>query len=183
MKIHSTPLPQVFHIETQRLGDQRGSFARFFCEQELRSVLKERKLQQINHSYSYETGTIRGMHFQYPPYAEMKLIRCLRGVVFDVALDLRYQSSTFLHWYGIELEAEKDNMLVIPEGVAHGFQTLTPNVELLYLHTAMYTPEYEGGIRFDDPEIAIDWPLPATTCSERDTKHPLISQGFNGIVL
>lgn len=183
MQINPCSVPDVFSVDTCRPGDQRGSFARFFCAGELAPLLGTRQIVQINHSHSREAGTVRGMHFQYPPHAEMKMVRCVRGKVFDVAVDLRQGSATFLHWHGETLSAENDKMLVIPEGFAHGFQTLTENTELLYLHTAAYAPQHESGVRFDDPALAIDWPLPFTVCSQRDKQHSLIKDGFSGIEL
>jgi len=123
------------------------------------------------------------MHYQNPPAAEMKLIRCLKGRIFDVALDLRKNSETFMQWHAEELSPDNNNLLVIPEGCAHGFQVLEGGSELLYLHTQRYKPEHEGGIRFDDPSINIKWPLAPADISIRDQSHPLISQEFTGIVL
>jgi len=128
-------------------------------------------------------GAIRGMHFQNPPYAEMKLVRCLRGRVWDVAVDLRASSPTFLRWHAEELSAENRLMMAIPEGFAHGFQVLEPESELLYLHTALYHKPSEGGVRFDDPVLAIQWPLSVTDVSSRDTQHPLITPHFAGIAI
>ena len=121
------------------------------------------------------------MHFQYPPSAEMKMVRCLRGRVFDVAVDLRQGSATFLQWHAEELSADNNRMFIIPEGFAHGFQVLDESSELLYLHTAAYNPSAEGGLRFDDPAIGIDWPLTITDISLRDQQHPLLSDEFEGL--
>ena len=123
-----------------------------------------------------QKGTIRGMHFQRSPMAEIKIVKCLNGSIFDVMIDMRSNSSTFLNWYGERLSAENMKMMYIPEGFAHGFQTLEKNSELLYLHTESFSPKYEGGVRFDDPDLAIDWPLPVTDISERDRGLPLISE-------
>ncbi|MDM8546566.1 dTDP-4-dehydrorhamnose 3,5-epimerase [Candidatus Venteria ishoeyi] len=183
MKIIATPLDDVFVVESERFSDQRGSFARFFCTQELASVLGLRHIKQINHSITLQQGTIRGMHFQYPPHAEMKMVRCIKGEVFDVAVDLRTDSKNFLHWHGEILNPENNKMMLIPEGFAHGFQTLSTDTELLYLHTAAYAPQYEGGIAFDDPALNISWPLALTDCSERDRQHKRIDNQFTGIAL
>lgn len=121
------------------------------------------------------------MHFQHPPYAEVKFVRCLRGRVWDVAVDLRAGSPTFLRWHAEELSPENAHMLVIPEGCAHGFQTLEADTELLYLHTTAYTPGAEGGVRYDDPAIGIRWPLPAANISSRDTGHAWIATDFTGL--
>lgn len=183
MKLLSTSIDQVHVVQTEPFGDHRGQFARFFCEIDLGSVIQRRVIRQINHSLTNAVGAIRGMHFQLPPHAEMKLVRCLRGRVFDVAVDLRANSPTFLKWHAEELSPENRHMIVIPEGFAHGFQVLEPESELLYLHTAVYDKPSERGIRFDDPMLAIDWPLPVTDVSMRDTQHPLIDDRFEGITL
>jgi dTDP-4-dehydrorhamnose 3,5-epimerase len=128
-------------------------------------------------------GAVRGLHFQHAPHAEMKLVRCVKGRVWDVALDLRKGSPTFLQWHAQELTPNNSLMLIIPEGCAHGFQVLDPDSELLYLHTASYMPTTEGGIRFDDPAVKIAWPLPVADLSERDKQHPYINEHFFGITL
>jgi len=181
MTIVPSPIAGVARVETTQHTDLRGAFARFFCEQSLSAVLGGRRIVQINFSRSTKRGTVRGMHFQYAPHAEMKFVRCVRGRVWDVAVDLRDGSPTFLQWHAEELSADNASMLVIPEGCAHGFQTLEEDSELLYLHTAAYTPEAEGGVRYDDPAIGIAWPLPATNVSPRDAGHPCITDNFTGL--
>lgn len=161
--------------------DERGSFARWFCEADLAAVIGGRRIVQINHSRTQARGAIRGLHFQHPPHAEMKLVRCLKGRVWDVAVDLRADSPTFLHWHAVELSAANGSMYVIPEGCAHGFQALEPDSELLYLHTAAYAPDAEAGVRHDDPRLGIRWPLPAADLSSRDRSHPLLDAGFAGL--
>ena len=183
MKINHTPLQNAFTIELEPFTDDRGLFARVFCQQELQQILHDKEIVQINHSSTRQKGAIRGMHFQYPPKAETKIVKCLRGSVFDVMVDLRRNSITFLKWYGETLSAENNKMMYIPEGFAHGFQTLKNDCELLYLHTEFYSRESEGGLRYDDPMINISWPLKATDISERDNSHPLLSKDFKGIVL
>lgn len=169
--------------ETTARADHRGAFMRLFCQQELTQVLGARQIVQINHSRTSQVGAVRGLHFQYPPHAEMKLVRCLRGRVWDVAVDLRAGSPTFLQWHAEELSAGNARMMIIPEGCAHGFQVLETDSELLYLHTAFYTPDAEGGVRHDDPRAAIRWPGPITDLSERDRSHLLLSADFAGISL
>lgn len=181
MNITPTRLPGVMLVETTRHVDQRGAFARLYCESELAAIIGNRRIVQINHSRTSAVGAIRGMHFQHPPHAEMKLVRCLKGRVWDVAIDLRADSPTFLKWHAQELTPENARMLVIPEGCAHGFQVLEPESELLYLHTAYYTPEAEGGVRHDDPQLGIAWPLPVTDISPRDTGHPPVGPDFSGL--
>lgn len=181
---HATSLAGVTLVETEIRRDARGEFARFFCTDQLASLLGSRSVAQINGSTTRLTGSVRGLHFQHPPHAEMKLVRCLHGRVFDVAVDLRAGSPTFLRWYGVELSAENARMLVIPEGCAHGFQTMEPDSQLLYLHTAYYTPEAEDGIAWNDPAIAVHWPLglpPPGGLSPRDESLPAVTAAFRGV--
>lgn len=170
-------------VETSPYSDHRGAFSRLFCQKELTSILGTRNIMQINHSLTDSVGAIRGLHFQYPPHAEMKLVRCLKGCVWDVVVDLRKGSPTFLNWHAEELSKENSRMLVIPEGCAHGFQVLEERSELLYLHTAIYEISAEGGIRYNDNFLGINWPLPVNDLSERDENHPLITNQYKGISL
>lgn len=181
MNIVSTAIHGLQVIKTVRHIDNRGSFGRLYCEHELGAILGSRRIVQINHSCTATIGAIRGMHFQHPPHAEMKLVRCLKGRVLDVVVDLRANSATFLNWHAEELTPENALMVVIPEGCAHGFQVIEPGSELLYLHTAFYSPDAEGGIRHDDPRVGIAWPLRVTDISPRDAAHPLIGSDFPGI--
>ena len=183
MKLNNTALAGLMVADTTRMGDARGSFARLFCARELEAALGARRIAQVNQSHTAEPGTVRGMHFQRAPHAEMKLVRCLKGRVWDVALDLRAGSPTFLQWHAEELSPDNARMMVIPEGFAHGFQVLEPDSELLYLHTEFYTPASEAGVRCTDPRIAIDWPLPVIGLSPRDAGHPLLTTDFSGLVI
>lgn len=183
MNIQQTKISDVVIVESEVFKDHRGAFSRLYCEQELSSVIGERRILQINHSRTNTKGTIRGMHYQHPPHAEMKLIRCLKGRVWDVVVDLRADSSTFLQWHAEELSAANHKMMVIPEGCAHGFQVLESESELLYLHNAFYQPYAEAGLRYDDPRLAITWPLPVADLSARDQQHALITSDFSGISL
>jgi dTDP-4-dehydrorhamnose 3,5-epimerase len=183
MNIYETPMPGLKVVQSVPHHDARGAFVRLFCAQELQPVLDHRQIAQINYSRTRQAGAVRGLHFQRPPHAEMKMIRCLRGRVWDVAVDLRAGSSTFLQWHAEELAQDDAQMLVIPEGFAHGFQALEPDCELLYLHTAFYHPPSEGGLRHDDQRLAIPWPLPPTDLSSRDLAHPLLGAGFSGVAL
>ena len=135
----------------------------------------------MNHSFTKHKGAIRGMHFQLPPFKEIKLVRCIAGSVYDVIVDLRKDSATFLKSVGVELSAQNKKMIYIPEGFAHGFQALSEDCELIYHHSEFYTPGAEGGIQYNDPKINIDWLRPVTNISERDTKHPLLDDNFKGI--
>ncbi len=172
MTISPLPLSGAAVVQSERLGDARGYFARAFCQAELWEWNRGRAIQQVNLSLTRTTGSIRGLHYQRPPKAEDKAIRCLRGRVFDVLVDLRRDSPTFLRWCSVELSAEALNMVYVPRGCAHGFQTLEPDCEMLYLHTEFYNPEHEAGVRYDDPVLAIDWPLAVTDISARDKALP-----------
>lgn len=181
MILHSTKISGLCTADAQPVSDHRGAFARWFCQAELADVIGSRSIVQINHSRTVRVGAVRGLHFQHPPHAEMKVIRCLRGRVFDVAVDLRQNSPTFLQWHAEELSGENQRMIVIPEGFAHGFQVLEPDSELLYLHTATYQKNSEGAVRYDDPMIGIHWPLAITDISDRDRRHPLLNESFHGV--
>lgn len=170
-------------VETTPFVDDRGAFARLYDGRVLAQVIGNRRILQINYSRTTTVSAVRGMHFQYPPYAEMKLVRCLRGRVWDVAVDLRVGSPTFLRWHAEELAPDNSRMLVVPEGCAHGFQVLEAESELLYLHTALYVPEAEGGVSCNDPQLGITWPLPVKGLSRRDRSFPKISLDFSGIEL
>jgi dTDP-4-dehydrorhamnose 3,5-epimerase len=164
-------------------GDARGFLTRLFCADTLAGAGFTPPVAQINHTFTAARGTVRGMHFQYPPHAEIKLVSCIRGEIWDVAVDLRQGSPTFLHWHAERLSAANGRALLIPAGCAHGFQTLTDDCELIYAHSHAYVPMAEGGLRPDDPGLAITWPLPVAGLSPRDRSHPLLSVGFPGIVL
>lgn len=181
MKITQTALPGVAVVETTPFADDRGAFARLYDGCGLAPVIAGRHIEQINLSRTTTVGAVRGLHFQYPPHAEMKLVRCLRGRVWDVAVDLRAGSPTFLRWHAEELAPDNARMLVIPEGCAHGFQVLEPESELLYLHTARYAPGAEGGVSCNDPCLGIAWPLPVEGLSRRDRSFPPIAVDFSGI--
>lgn len=152
-------------------GDNRGWFMRSFCKKEFEAIGHTKEWVQMNHSYTSKKGTIRGMHQQIAPYAEIKLVRCIAGSVYDVVIDVRKDSPTYLQWFGCELSATNKQMIYIPEGFAHGFQTLTDDVELLYHHSEFYQPGYESGIMYNDPKIKVVWPLALTEISERDLNH------------
>ncbi|WP_080890568.1 dTDP-4-dehydrorhamnose 3,5-epimerase [Stutzerimonas stutzeri] len=177
----ATPIDDLLCVKCDSRRDERGSFTRLFCAEALASLLGERRIVQVNQSVTRQVGALRGLHFQHFPHAEMKLVRCIRGQVWDVVVDLRRNSSTFLCWHAERLSAENQRMLVIPEGCAHGFQVLEEDSEMLYLHTEFYRPDAEGGVRHDDPALAIDWPLPARDMSARDQQHPLITSDFIGL--
>jgi len=182
VNVIETPLIDLKIVQSAAHHDSRGVFERLFCARELETLLGRRQVVQINHSKTNSAGAIRGLHFQRPPHAEVKMVRCLRGRIWDVAVDLRPTSPTFLKWYAAELSPESATMLAIPEGFAHGFQALEANSELLYLHTNFYNPSSEGGIRYDDPRLAITWPLTPQDLSVRDLSHPLLNEDFSGVL-
>lgn len=181
--IHSLPLAGLKLIERKPFGDSRGFLARLFCENDLVKCGWSQPVSQINQTYTAKKGTVRGLHYQCPPHAEMKLVSCLQGQIWDVAVDLRLDSPTFLHWYGAELSAENNHALLIPEGFAHGFQTLSNDVELLYCHSAAYDSKAEAGIHIMEPLVAIEWPLTISECSERDQSFPLLDDEYLGVNL
>lgn len=181
MKFTPTELKDVYIVDLEPFTDSRGWFARTYCKKEFSVIDHEGEWVQLNHSFTNRKGTIRGLHFQLPPYGEIKLVRCISGKVLDIVVDLREGSDTFLKWIGVELSSENKKMLYIPTGFAHGFQTLEDNCELLYHHTTFYMPGSESGIRYDDPRINIYWPLRVADISERDLAHRLLTDSFKGI--
>ncbi len=183
MNIIETKFEDLYVAETNFLSDRRGSFGRLFCKDELASVINGREILQINTSLTESIGAIRGMHFQRPPHGEMKLVRCIKGRVWDVVVDIRRDSSTFMQWHAEELSQDNARMIIIPEGFAHGFQTMESASELLYLHTEYYMSDSEDGLAYNDPKLDISWPLPVTEISERDQNHPFISTEFSGITI
>jgi dTDP-4-dehydrorhamnose 3,5-epimerase len=183
IEVEPTAIGGVMVARSRVVGDDRGEFARLFCAEDLAAAHGQRPIVQINHSRTRQSGALRGLHFQLPPFAEAKWVRCLKGRVFDVAVDLRRGSPTFLGHHAVELSAGAMNALFIPEGCAHGFQVIEPDSELLYLHTAPYAPGHEGGLRWDDPALGIGWPLAVTDISERDRGHPLLGPDYQGIAL
>lgn len=172
MKFVETALPGAFVIELEPIRDERGFFARSFC----RDAFMQRGLNpdcvQCNISFNRLRGSVRGMHYQAAPHAEAKLVRCTAGRIHDVIIDLRPESSSYLRHLSVELDAETRRMLYVPEGFAHGFQTLTNNAEVFYQMAAAYVPEAARGVRFDDPAIGIEWPLPVAAISPKDAAYP-----------
>jgi dTDP-4-dehydrorhamnose 3,5-epimerase len=176
-----TSLDGLFVVRRKPLGDPRGFLCRLFCAEEFQAAGLKKPVVQINHTYTAKKGSIRGLHFQYPPHTECKLVSCLRGEVYDVALDLRKGSPTFLRWHGEVLSADNQKSLLIPEGFAHGFQALADDCELLYLHTAPFREGSEGAIHYADPRAGLAWLIPVTDVSERDSRHPFMDLHFQGI--
>lgn len=181
LTVHETDIDGVAVACSAAMEDSRGSFARFLCVDEMAAVLQGRRIVQINRSINRHVGAIRGLHFQYSPHAEMKMVRCIKGRIWDVAVDLRADTRRRFAWHAEELTPENRKMMIIPEGCAHGFQVLEPDSEVLYFHTEVYVPEAEGGIRFDDEVVDIPWPLPATSVSDKDQSLPLLTAEFPGL--
>jgi len=175
-ELRRTPINGVFELHAQPFADHRGAFLNAFRAQELAFMGSwgDRGIAQVNLSRTEAVGTIRGLHLQADPFSEAKLVRCLRGRVWDVAVDLRRDSPTYRHWHAVELCPAQGNALLIPEGCAHGFQVLEPGSELLYLHSGAWEPQAETGVRWDDPQLAVAWPLPVTDLSDRDRNLPFL---------
>jgi dTDP-4-dehydrorhamnose 3,5-epimerase len=169
-----TPLAGLLVIDLERREDERGFFARSFCQDEFASHGLNARVVQCNVSFNARQGTLRGMHYQAPPHEEAKVVRCTRGAIWDVAVDLREHSATRWRWHGVELTADNRRALYVPEGFAHGFQTLTDDSEVLYQMSESYHADLARGVRWDDPRFGIRWPLPAPILSERDRTYPLL---------
>jgi dTDP-4-dehydrorhamnose 3,5-epimerase len=176
-----TALKGSFIISLEPYSDDRGWFARTYCKKEFAVIGHDKEWVQLNHSFTADKGTVRGMHFQHPPFSEIKMVRCIAGAVLDVIVDIRKDSPTFLQHISVNLSAANKQMIYIPMGFAHGFQTLEHNTELIYHHTEFYQPGVEGGLLYNDPLLNIQWPLPIQNISERDIKHSLLDNNFKGI--
>jgi dTDP-4-dehydrorhamnose 3,5-epimerase len=181
MIFEETFLKGSYVVNIQPIEDERGWFARTYCKNEIAAIGHTKEWVQLNHSFTRKKGTIRGMHYQQPPFSEIKLVRCIAGTVYDVIIDLRNDSATFLQYFGVELSSSNKKMIYIPEGFAHGFQALTDDCELLYHHSQFYLPGVEAGIKYNDPKINIEWPLPDGLVSDRDNTHQLIDLNFKGL--
>lgn len=181
-EFHSTPLSGLTVIQRKPIEDDRGFFCRFYCFEEFADAGLKQGIVQINHTLTRKKGAVRGLHFQYPPHAETKIVSCLKGEIYDIAVDLRQDSPTFLSWYAEVLSDDNRKSFLIPEGFAHGFQTLTEDCELIYLHTASYAPNAEGGLNVNDPHLAISWPLSIEEISNKDLNYPYINDQFKGIL-
>jgi len=174
MIIEKTPLEGLYLLKPNILKDERGLFTRTFCNKELVEVGFKNSFVQFNHSFNIKKGTIRGMHYQLAPFTETKLIRCVEGRVWDVSIDLRKNSETYLQYFSVELNRENMFSILIPDGFAHGFQTLEDNTSLIYHHTEYFTPDFDSGILYNDPAVEIKWPLPLTIISQKDKSYPLL---------
>lgn len=181
MKFHRTPLEGAYTVELEKRGDDRGFFARYFCEREFSDEGLETRFVQINNSLTAKKGTLRGLHYQLPPAAEVKLVRCVRGSLWDAIVDLRPSSPTYLKWFGAELSAENRAMMYVPRGFAHAILTLTDDVEAIYLVSSFYGPEQERGLRWNDPAVQIDWPIEPQEISTKDAGWPNFDPDFHGV--
>jgi dTDP-4-dehydrorhamnose 3,5-epimerase len=177
----ATPIAGLKLVRRDNIEDDRGFLSRLYCVGEFAPAGMQQPVAQINHTLTRRLGAVRGMHYQVAPYAESKLVTCLRGEVFDVAVDLRRNSPTFLKWHTAVLSASNLLSLLIPEGCAHGFQTLSENCELIYFHSAAFEPAAERALNATDPRLAIAWPMEITELSDRDRAHPMLTAEFNGI--
>ncbi len=183
MEFIKTELDGLIIIQHNIIEDQRGFFARTFCKEEFKKIGFEKEFVQFNHSFNLSKGTVRGMHYQLSPFCETKLIRCIQGSIYDVVVDIRIGSSTYLQHFGIELSSKRMTSLLIPEGFAHGFQVLEDNSALIYHHTQFYNSVADSGIKHDDNTLGIEWPLPVVNVSKKDTLYPTIDKNFKGIKL
>jgi dTDP-4-dehydrorhamnose 3,5-epimerase len=180
MKFHPTTLKGAYTIEPERRGDDRGFFARVFCQNEFGATGLTPQIVQANNSLSAKKGTLRGLHYQLAPKAEVKVVRCIRGALWDVIVDLRPDSPTFTQWFGAELNAENRLMMYVPKGFAHAVLTLTDDAEALYLVSEFYAPEQERGLRWNDPKFKIDWPIEPSEISPKDAQWPDFDPLFHG---
>ncbi len=174
MIFHTTPVEDVRIIDLERRGDDRGFFARAFCREEFAEAGIEPHVEQANLSFNDKAGTLRGMHLQVAPHPETKLIRCTRGAIVDIIVDLRVDSPTYLKHVSVELTAENRRALFVPAYFAHGYQTLTDDTEVMYLVSGAYAPGFERGLRHDDPALGLQWPVPVAEISEKDSSWPLL---------
>ncbi|MCB5288148.1 MAG: dTDP-4-dehydrorhamnose 3,5-epimerase family protein [Candidatus Cloacimonetes bacterium] len=181
--VKTTSLVGAYVIDCMPHEDCRGLFSRWFCSEELSAIIGERKIVNVNFSRTVRKGSIRGMHFQKPPYSEMKIVRCIKGRIIDTIVDIREKSETFLEHFSVELSDENMKMLVVPEGFAHGFQTLEDDCEIMYLVTEHYNRSAEGGLRYSDPRLGICWSLPISDISDKDANHELIGDDYKGVSL
>jgi dTDP-4-dehydrorhamnose 3,5-epimerase len=182
VSVTETPLAGAFVLDLVPFRDDRGFFVRSFCADTFRRHGLHTDFPQANQSRTTTKGVIRGMHFQHPPHGEVKVVRCTRGAVYDVFVDLRAGSPTFLQWHGVELSEENFRVAYIPAGFAHGFQTLTADCDVQYLVSAAYAPSAEGRVRYDDPRVGVRWPLPVAFVSPKDAGAPVLPTDYKGIV-
>ena len=180
MNITQLNIKGVYKIIPEVIGDERGGFFRYYCKNEF-SGLTKNEFVQMNHSFNKLKGTLRGLHYQANPHGEEKLVRCIKGEIFDVFVDLRKDSESYLKWQSTILSEKNKEILFLPKGIAHGFITMQDDAHVLYQHTQFYNADFERGIRYNDPKLNIKWPIPTTIVSARDMNHKMINKDFNGI--
>jgi dTDP-4-dehydrorhamnose 3,5-epimerase len=183
LSLTALPIEGLALVHRTPQTDERGVFERLFDLEDLDPRLEMAKVVQVNRTRTFTRGTVRGLHYQLPPFAEYKLVTCLRGRVYDVGVDVRWGSTTFLRWHGEVLSADRFDAILVPPGVAHGLQALEDDCEMLYMHTAPYRPAYESGINPEDPTVGITWPMAVSRLSERDAALPSVSDQFTGVTL
>ncbi|MBE7411769.1 MAG: dTDP-4-dehydrorhamnose 3,5-epimerase [Leptospiraceae bacterium] len=183
MKFLDTPINGLYIIERNIVSDDRGYFFRIFAKEELLKIGHTKPIVHINFSHANNRYTTKGLHFQYPPYSEIKIVTCVKGEVFDFVVDLRKNSPHFLKWFGITLSEKNKKSIYIPEGFAHGFQSISEDSELIYLHTESYRKESEGGINIFDPKIGIQLPSPPVNLSDRDKNFSFLNNDFEGVTI
>ncbi len=183
LTLEKTPFEGVYVIKTSAFNDHRGAFARWFCANEMKDVLEGQTVVNVNFSRTTKKGSVRGMHYQLPPHAETKMVRCIKGKVLDIIVDIRKNSPTFLQHFEIELSEHNMKMIYIPKGFAHGFQSLEDDSEIMYLVTEYYSPDFEAGLNPMDPALHIDWPLPLTDISDKDKNRTPIEPTFSGLLI
>ncbi len=176
MKFHSTSLAEAYVIELEPKLDDRGFFARQFCDQQLKSIGFHDSIVQINQSYNHNAGTLRGLHFQLEPNAEVKMVQCVRGRLWDVIVDLRHDSPSYRQWVGTELSPDLHRILYVPKGFAHGYITLEPNTDIIYFVTSHYAPQSERGLLWSDATIGIEWPIEPASISAKDESNPTLDK-------
>lgn len=181
MNFKEIVLSGAYIITPSPLVDDRGSFTRILCMKEFKQIRHQRDFVQVNHSYNSTKGTLRGLHYQTPPFSDVKIVYCIVGSVFDVIVDIRENSPTFLNWFGTVLSKENKKIIYVPEGFAHGFLTLEDNSELIYFHSQYYDLNYEDAIRYNDPKVNVKWPVLVEIISEKDNNHHYLKSDFKGI--
>lgn len=170
MKFTETPIAGAYIIDVDRIGDERGFFGRLWCEQDYKEMGLVPHIRQVNVGFNHKAGTLRGLHYQKPPHLEVKIVRCTRGALFDVIVDLRPDSPSYRQWFGLELTQDNTSMLYVPEGCATGYQTLVDDTEMYYMATEFYHPESATGVRYNDPAFNIEWPMEVTAMSDGDSQ-------------
>jgi dTDP-4-dehydrorhamnose 3,5-epimerase len=178
-----TKISDLVILQRKPIGDDRGYFERMFCLNDLDTCFQNKKITQINHTCTMKRGSVRGLHFQYPPHAEVKFVSCVGGEIFDVAVDLRQNSKTFLQWHGEILSAKNYKTMIIPEGFAHGFQTLSDESELIYFHSHFHHATSESGLNVLDTRLGIEWPLEVQNLSRRDAEFQMLETSFSGVIV